>query len=90
MQWPGDWFYVFLFTERFMAARHQKGYCRQKKLPIYFLGCKGRSIDDVGVSRDTAFQEIRPGAGFETGDFVKKKFFGGGYRRTTPGSPALK
>ena len=25
------------------------------------------------VSRDTVFQEIRPGAGFETGDSVKRK-----------------
>ena len=39
-------------------------------------------MEDVGVSRDTVFQEIRPGAGFETGDFVKEKL--GGYRRTTP------
>ena len=35
--------------------------------------CKGLSIDDVGVSRDTVSQEIRPGAGFETGDSVKEK-----------------
>ena len=35
------------------------------------------------VSRDTVFQEIRPGDGFETGSFVKEKW-GGGYRRTTP------
>ena len=34
---------------------------------------KGLSIDDVGVSRDTVFQEIRPGADFETGDFVKER-----------------
>ena len=32
------------------------------------------------VSRDTVFQEILPGAGFETGDFVQEKL-GGGYRR---------
>ena len=38
-------------------------------LSIYFLVCKGLSIDDVGVSRDIVFQEIRSGAGFETGDF---------------------
>ena len=30
-------------------------------------------MDDVGVSRDIVFQEIRPGAGFETGDFVTEK-----------------
>ena len=28
------------------------------------------------------FQEIRPGAGFETSDFVQEKL-GGGYRTTT-------
>ena len=39
-------------------------------------------MDDVGVSTDTVFQEIRPGAGFETGDFVKEKL-GGDYRSAT-------
>ena len=39
-------------------------------ISTYFLLCKGLSIDDVGVSRDTVFQEIRSGAGFETIDFV--------------------
>ena len=39
---------------------------------MYFSVCKGLSIDSVGVPRDTAFQEIRPGAGFETGDSVKE------------------
>ena len=38
--------------------------------------CKGLSIDDVGVSRDTVFQEIRPGAGFETDDTVKEELGG--------------
>ena len=42
----------------------------------YFLVCKSLSNDDVGVSRDTKFQEIRPKAVFETGDFVKKKLRG--------------
>ena len=37
---------------------------------IYFLQGKGLSIDDVGVSRVTIFQEIPTGAGFETADFV--------------------
>ena len=41
--------------------------------------CKVLSIDDVGVSRDTVFQEIRPGAGFETGDFVKENDSGSPY-----------
>ena len=35
----------------------------EKRVPIYFLGCKGLLIDDVEVSRGTVFQEIRPGAG---------------------------
>ena len=28
----------------------------------------------VGMARVTEFQEIRPGAGFKTGDFVKEMF----------------
>ena len=48
----------------------------ENKVSIYFLVCKGLSIDDVGVSRDNVFQEIRPGGGFETGDFVKGKLGG--------------
>ena len=43
---------------------------------MYFLVCKGLSINDVGVSRDTVFQEIRSGAGFETGDSVKETLGG--------------
>ena len=34
-----------------------------------FLCAKDLSIDDVGVSRDTVFQDFRPAAGFKTGDF---------------------
>ena len=49
---------------------------------IYVLICRRLSNDCVVVARDTVFQEIRPGVGFETGDFVKEKL-GGGYRRTT-------
>ena len=40
----------------------------------YFLACKGLvllSNDDVGVARGTVFQNMRPGAGFKTGNFVK-------------------
>ena len=29
-------------------------------------------MSDVGGARDTVFQEMRPGVGFETGDFVKE------------------
>ena len=35
---------------------------------------EGPSSDDLGVgARGTVFQEIRPGAGVKTGDFVKEK-----------------
>ena len=47
-----------------------------KKHPYIFFVCKGLTIDDVGMSRNTVFQEIRPGAGFETADFVKEKLGG--------------
>ena len=46
------------------------------------LVCKGPSIDDVGVLKDTMFQEIRPGAGFETVISLMKSW--GGYRSKTP------
>ena len=48
----------------------------ENKVSIYFLVCKGLSVDDVGVSRDTTFLQIRSGAGYETGDFVKEKLGG--------------
>ena len=38
---------------------------------------KGLSIDDVGVSKDTVFKEIRPGAGFEIGGYFVKEKLGG-------------
>ena len=37
---------------------------------------KSLSIDDVGVSRASVFQEIQSGVGFETGDFVKEMLGG--------------
>ena len=43
--------------------------------------CKGLSIDDVGVSRDTVFQEIRPGAGLKLAISLKTSW--GGYRSKT-------
>ena len=43
---------------------------------VHFIVCKGLSIDDAEVSRDTVFREIRPGAGFETGYFVNAKLGG--------------
>ena len=44
-----------------------------------FIVCKGLLVlsnDDVGVAGGTVFQEVRPGAGFRTGAFVKEKFGG--------------
>ena len=55
-----------------MAARHEED-CNKKKYFLMFLACKGLSNDDVGVARSIIFQEIRPGAGFKTGDFVEER-----------------
>ena len=43
---------------------------------MYFLGRKGLSNDDIEVAAGTVLQEIRPGAGFKTGDFVKETLGG--------------
>ena len=48
----------------------------KKNILTYFLVRKGLSTDDVGVARGTVFQEIRPGADFKAGDFVKEKLGG--------------
>ena len=40
---------------------------------MYFLGGKGLSNDDIEGAGGTVYLEIRPGAGFKTGDFVKEK-----------------
>ena len=39
----------------------------------YFVVCTGLSNGDVGVAGGTVVHEIRPGAGFETSDFVKEE-----------------
>ena len=39
---------------------------------MYVLGCKGLSNDDIEVVRGTVFREVRPGAGFKTGNFVEE------------------
>ena len=66
--------------------RHEEGCHEKKSIFTCVLVCTGLSNDDVGVvARGTVFQDIRPGAGFKTGDFVKEKFGGGGgvpYRTT--------
>ena len=70
---------AIFFNRTFQGYSTQQGrdaLLGQKNVSIHFpvLFCKGISIDDVGVSRDTVFQEVRPGARFETGDFVKEMF----------------
>ena len=67
-----------------MAARGTRKDAISTRPPCVLVVCKGQSNDDVGVARDTVFREIRPGAGFNAGDFVKRKRGGGGLdRRTT-------
>ena len=61
-----------------MATRHEEG-CYKVKVSVYCLVCNGLSIDDVVVARGTVFQEVRPGAGFKTGDFVEGKLGGLSY-----------
>ena len=56
-----------------MAARHAEG-CYENNIPqTFFLVFKGLSDDDLGAARGAVLQEIRPGAGFKTGDFVEEK-----------------
>ena len=64
---------AIFFNERSRLLETRKIQYRQQSI-IYFLVCEGLSIDDVGLSTDTAFQEVLRGAGFETSDFVLEKF----------------
>ena len=58
----------------------------EEQILAYSLVCEGLLIDDLGVATGTVFQEIRPGAGFKTGDFAKEKcLFGGRYHRWEEG-----
>ena len=43
---------------------------------MYFIVCKGLSNDDFGVATGAVFQQIWPGVGFKTDDFVKEKLGG--------------
>ena len=61
------------------AARHEEGWYENRHVFVSsVLVCKSLSNDDVGVARGiTVFQgDIRPGAGFKTGDFVGEKLGG--------------
>ena len=79
-----------IFLQRAFHGRSTRGKDAMKTKKssydiFFFLVCRGRSNDDVrgGGARGTVFQEIRPGAGFKTGDFVEKKSWRGLYRTTT-------
>ena len=63
---------------KFNGSSTQRRILLNKRVSIYMYTfvCKCLTIDDVEVSRDTGFQDIRPGAGFETGDFVNEKLGG--------------
>ena len=63
----------FLQRTTFHGCSTQGRIPLRKTYPCIFLVCKGLTIDDVGVSRNTVFQEIRPGDGLETADFVKQE-----------------
>ena len=78
----------FLERKRFVAARYDEG-CYEKYIFTHVFVREGLSTDDVGVAKGTVFQEIRPRAGFKTGDFIHKKSWGG-YRRTTPADPTTR
>ena len=47
-----------------MAARDTREDTIGNKGSMYFLVCEGLSIDEVGVSRGTVFQEMRPASWF--------------------------
>ena len=49
---------------------------RKTYILMYLVVYKGVSNDDVGVARDTVLREIRPGAGFQSTDFVNEKLGG--------------
>ena len=58
-----------------MAARHEAR-CYEENIFMHFLGCKGLSNDGIEVAAGTVFQEIRPGAGFKTRQFRRRKVGG--------------
>ena len=58
-----------------MAARREEG-CHEKHTFTHIVACKGLSNKGVGMARGAIIEEIRPGAGFETCDFVQEKLDG--------------
>ena len=66
------------FNERFMAARNEEG-CYGQKKSLQILPCLQKDFRtkiNIEVEMGTVFGEIRPGAGFRTGDFVEEKLGG--------------
>ena len=57
-----------------MAAGHEGG-CHEKKKTSYtfFLAKDYRKMTSGWQRKGTVFQEIRPGVGIKTGDFVQEK-----------------
>ena len=58
-----------------MVSRREEG-CYDRKVFMHALVAKGLSNDAVGFPKGTVFQEIPPGAGFTTGDFVEEMLRG--------------
>ena len=82
-----DWFYdsfppknqrLSLTNVSWLLDPHEEG-CYYENVLWCFLVCKERAIERCTSGwqgRGTVFEEIRPGAGFKTGDFVKEKLGG--------------
>ena len=67
------------FNGRLTTARHEEEDAVKKNIFTYqVFSCKGLSNDESGVARDPVLDEMRSGAGFQTGDFVGEKLGGGG------------
>ena len=59
-----------------MAARHEEGCYKTKIFTNFSFAFERLTNDDVGVATGTALQEIPPGTGLKTVDFVKEKLGG--------------
>ena len=61
----------------FMAARHEEGCYEDIPSHIFLFANNYRTMTSGGQGDTPYFiQEIRPGAGFNTGDFVEEKLEG--------------
>ena len=60
-----------------MACRNEEKDAMKKKKNLHkFSRLHGLSNDDVGVATGTVCQDIRPEAGFETGELIEEKLGG--------------